>query len=450
MSKSIPGFYFDEEKNRYFRIQPNQSTAAGIAQHSVDGVRQLQKSSKKRKLDEINASRRRNQNIVRCRQLQHPGLGGSLSAILSPLNPSQSLEIHSDTITSALRLTTDAIKPITSASFSRIHHDPHSAELFAFQTRYPDAGTDAAQPISTIHTHKRGTHSSHFISYGMPLQGTLCQGSPISLDICRVSSDLRILIAICSKSYGGTIYLRQMPEAHNAEALSYSGMEVQFLLGGVTPWSSSVSRDSPQFVVASSGGLYLTFASEDSWTLKQLRQQQPQRNVDEFLNVDWQGRNVISAGDRSGRVVFVDTRSQDWVARLKLRSAVSGIRKVNEHQLVVRGFDAMNLYDLRYAKRPHAKNSATKPWLSFPQYRSILRPTGNFDYDETLGLIATATDNPSRVALYSTRTGKLAPTKLNTHPSDATLNDIKFAISQTESTSLLLARDDTVEEWAYR
>lgn len=394
MRKSIPGFYFDEEKNRYFRIQPNQSTTSSIAQHSVDGVKQLQQSSKKRRLEEVNASRRRNQNIVRCRQLQHPGFGGSLSTILRPLNPSQSLEIRSNIVISALRPTKEPIKPITSASFSRIHHDPHSNELFAFQTRFPDAGTDT-EPISTIHTHQRLAPSSRFTSHGTPLQGTLCQGNPISLDICRVSDDLRVLIAICGKSYGGTIYLRQMPEAHNPEGLSsYSGVEVQFLLGGVTPWSSSVSRDSPQFVVASSGGLYLTFAAEDSWTLKQLRrgqQQQPRRDREreEFLNVDWQGRNVVSAGDRSGRVVFVDTRAQDRVTRLKLRSAVTGIRKVNEHQLVARSFDEMNMYDLRYAKRPHGKNSATKPWLSFPQYQSALRPTGNFDYDETLGLIAT-------------------------------------------------------------
>lgn len=394
MTKAIPGYYFDEEKKRYFRIQPNQ-VADGVsgAQHSAQAVKERLELSKKRKRDEAYASRGREQRITRSRLLQHPGLGGHLSTTLTCAKASQRREIKSSVISSAL-CPTEAIKVDSSTSVTKLLHEPLTDGLFTFQSRWPH-GIES-ESVGTICAHARNLASGQFKADGTPLPG-FAQGLPVSMEMCRVSDDLKMLIAVCSTPAGGTIYLRQMHVSDDMRSLSPSNMEIQFLLGGVTLWSSSASPVSPQFVVASSNGLCLTYADENSWNMKQI---QRHRRREEFLNAEWQERNVISAGRRDGCVLFTDTRSEEWVTRLRVDKVVSAIRKINEHQVVVRSVKSMNMYDLRYAKSDATPKKPTKPWLSFPDYMSTPRQTGNFDYDESLGLIATGKLTILRIAMY--------------------------------------------------
>lgn len=465
MKRSIPGFYFDEERNRYFRIQPNRATSG--AQHSAQAIKDRRESSEKRKRHEADVSRRQEQRISRSYLLQHPELGGNLSTNLKIANPIRNYEIRTNILTSALR-PTEAVRVYSSAYVAKLLHAPLTNELFTFQSHWPN-GTES-EPHGVIYTHRRDIDSRLFTDLEEPTPGLL-QGTPASMEICSVSEDL-VLLAICNKRSGGTIYLRQMHHQHydgvnDVGFLSPPSAEIQFLHGGVTLWSSAPSPTSPQFVVTSSEGLHLTYADENSWNMKQLQQ----RHREEFLNVDWQGRNVVSAGNRSGDVVFVDIRSEGWVNRLKLKLAVSAIRSINEHQVVIRSFDSMNLYDLRYASSGRSK-VLTKPWLSFQEYKSTLRPTGNFDYDETLGMIVTgkldyaqqrrcpnlskgilltliASGQPNRATIYSISTGKVVPTKLNSQTVADELTDLRFARSKRDAPSLLVAHGSIVEEWAY-
>ncbi|KAK4984278.1 hypothetical protein LTR66_008558 [Elasticomyces elasticus] len=73
--REIPGFYYDAEKKKYFKVVANHLAPQG-AKYSHDGVKEERRRAKKRKLDEVTSSKRQVECVRRSRALLHPSAAG--------------------------------------------------------------------------------------------------------------------------------------------------------------------------------------------------------------------------------------------------------------------------------------------------------------------------------------------------------------------------------------
>jgi hypothetical protein len=73
---NIPGYYFDEEKKKYFKIQANHKTPAD-AKYSKTNAERARNESKRRKVEDVNRRALRSQTVTRSRLLHDPLIGGT-------------------------------------------------------------------------------------------------------------------------------------------------------------------------------------------------------------------------------------------------------------------------------------------------------------------------------------------------------------------------------------
>ena len=198
--------------------------------------------------------------------------------------------------------------------------------------------------------------------------------------------------------------------------LSASGIDIQFSVSMASFWASQPSSVDPMFVVGSSHGLYIAYAGESSWDLQRMKG----RRDEDFLAVDWLDRNAVIGGSRTGNVVFVDQRAgHDAMTRLIGGSAVSGVKNLGDHLVAVRTLERMDIFDLRFTPEPNYANQesmsgrlrkarATRPYRTSTGGRPSLRPSGCFDHEDTVGLLATgALPSYCTLTLISKRSMKL-------------------------------------------
>lgn len=72
---NIPGYYYDEQAKKYFKIQANHLVPDG-AKYSKGNVKLERRSNKKRKVEEGRVLRREAQTITRARVLRSAVIGG--------------------------------------------------------------------------------------------------------------------------------------------------------------------------------------------------------------------------------------------------------------------------------------------------------------------------------------------------------------------------------------
>nr|POE93009.1 hypothetical protein CFP56_64116 [Quercus suber] len=72
---SVPGFYYDEAKNKFFRIQAHH-IAPRDAKYSRSNVKREQRETKRRKKDREQQQVRQRQTVTRSNVLQHAAIGG--------------------------------------------------------------------------------------------------------------------------------------------------------------------------------------------------------------------------------------------------------------------------------------------------------------------------------------------------------------------------------------
>ncbi|KAL9107162.1 MAG: hypothetical protein Q9227_007942 [Pyrenula ochraceoflavens] len=417
MPREIPGFYFDAEKKKYFKIQPNHATGQG-ANHSKQAIKSLEENSRKRKRETHFHLRLQHQTITRSKLLEHPLLGGYLlSRRLDSQNPSIKRRLDLSTLNFTRSLgRTPLCFGTNNRHISAVLYDSFQEYLFTAEV------THGGLTTAFFATRRYGgtQHSKVALSAGLP-------GEMTSFSINNVS---RTLLSTCMGN-PGAVRLHQFSSdcrPGDLDALSVSGIDIQFAAATTTFWASQPSSIEPTFVMGSSDGLYLAFAGESSWDLRHMKS----RRRAEFLSVEWLDRNVVIGGSRSGEVVFADIRANDdAVTRLAADSAATAVKKLNDSSIVVRTLRRMDVFDLRYAARPSfsgkgkksgsQKHSAiTKPYRSFKGFHAYQKPGGCFDYEPELGIIA------SGKRFY-----------------------FRFSATENNAPSLLVAYQDCVEEWSY-
>lgn len=135
------------------------------------------------------------------------------------------------------------------------------------------------------------------------------------------------------------------------------------------------------------------------------------RDPGEIFSLDFLKGNpsVVFAGGRSNKLLLLDLRvptaEWDWIRH---RSSIAHVRSVNEHQVLVAGpRSAMCVYDIRFRKAK-GTNYTNRPLVTFPSFQNDSYIHFGFDVDSALGVAATSHDD-GRVAIYSLHSGRRLP-----------------------------------------
>ncbi|KAI8964996.1 hypothetical protein F5Y11DRAFT_314305 [Daldinia sp. FL1419] len=123
-----------------------------------------------------------------------------------------------------------------------------------------------------------------------------------------------------------------------------------------------------------------------------------------------QNPNVLLFGGRPGRLFTGDLRCQypKWT-NIRVRDAIAHVKQVNDHKVLVAGLrDMLSVFDMRYCKTEllHTKpRNVTAPLLNVDGYKNGPYLDLGLDFDRDSGVVAAAHDD-GKVALYSVHSGR--------------------------------------------
>ncbi|ORY64057.1 uncharacterized protein BCR38DRAFT_205761 [Pseudomassariella vexata] len=433
----IPGYYYDPEKKRYFKVE-NSKTAPAASTWSTDKV-------KRRKLEDEEAAaalqrmKLNKDRIRRSQVLQEPLVGGFLArefgSVEVDVRPSafarELLEKGSMPLADSRWCSTGNVKHLCVTS-----EDTHSGLGVAFAT------LDELSLISAyIPRDNNGrVHRQLLANYSVPHSP---QFAPYQELVVNQISDVKY-----HKPSGKVFVLSRQPDAaisfwdfNPVETDGPDGRlpSPRWLLGwsgtghgvfmnhrlsgpsGTNNYQSNTVHPSPESatslcIIGSNRGI-LHWPKERSitWlapTVSQGRFNSSPKAFGDIFALDFkQGdSNILFSGGRPGKLFIGDTRSsfQEWQC-LNHGYAISHIRSLDHHNVLVAGLNnTMVTYDTRMMKDdpPSSlyKPQTVRPVLRFHEYKNSAHINTGLDFNKESGLVAAAHDD-GKVALYSVKTG---------------------------------------------
>ncbi|PWY94901.1 hypothetical protein BO94DRAFT_213279 [Aspergillus sclerotioniger CBS 115572] len=466
MNREIPGFYYDPEKKKYFKIQANHKAAPG-SQYTQDSVKRKRVDQEKRQRKIHLTKRVTKEKIKRAAFLSHPLVGVQR-------------EIGSQHVSTSIRQEQRSL-----IYASQLHRN----QLHQFEP-WPDEYT-----IKHVLRNKR---SGILIASGQ-------RGGESSVSVCFPDCDQdkwtynrtmeRVLFKepyrLSSVSLSHTGYLlATMDSGPNGDSFLAPRMLPDPDEGGDYRWPTAFSQpirlrtssslwcssacptgDAPLFAVGTSDGLYTLEGLGSYWALSKKSfandaltgKPISHRRVDSshavVTSVEWLSSDVIAAGLKDSAIFLHDLRSGGSATRLQHPHAVTKMRRVDPYRIVVAGINSLQMYDIRYPPnglqrdpQPNKKyHTSTKPYLTFSDYSPDVIP--DFDISLELGLLASASDE-RKIQLFSLRTGQQVPSPLSGYQYKNPISSVCFepgdgSLHGPQTPSLLVCAQATVDEWIW-
>ncbi|KAJ5101229.1 hypothetical protein NUU61_003451 [Penicillium alfredii] len=346
MGRDIPGFFYDAEKNKYFKIQANHVAPPG-AQYSKESV-------KKRRIEQEHHQKRVNLNermsrerIQKASFLNHSLIDVGQELGLHALSPGAREEQRVRTYANQL----------------------HRKRLHKFDP-WPD-----------------GFLIRHILR--TPESGILIAGG-------HYGGESSLSTTMDSGPNGDSFITPQkMPDSDDCEDHGWPPYFPHNIRIRTTPslWGSAACPSGPKalFAIGTSDGLHTLEGLESRWTLSQ------KPFPDDFhppgdsshanvTAVEWLSSNIIASGLKDSTIFLHDLRSGGSASRIQHTHSVFKIRKIDPYRLVVAGIQSLQMYDVRYAPNglQHKPNpiscshASTRPYLTFPGYTPHVIP--EFDW----------------------------------------------------------------------
>ncbi|KAI1781055.1 hypothetical protein F4818DRAFT_24943 [Hypoxylon cercidicola] len=130
--------------------------------------------------------------------------------------------------------------------------------------------------------------------------------------------------------------------------------------------------------------------------------------------------DVVLFGGRPGHLFTGDLREKAYKwNKLDLHNAITHIKPINEHQVLVSGLrNMLSVYDLRYNAQVRGRRTGLRPGgaglitplFKVDEYKNAAHINIGLDLDKASGVVAAAHDD-GKVALYSVRSGKRLPSR---------------------------------------
>ncbi|ERF76619.1 hypothetical protein EPUS_04439 [Endocarpon pusillum Z07020] len=464
MVRDIAGFYYDAERKKYFKIQPNH--AGPGQQHSSQVIKQKESANKRRKIIHDHRTREARETISRSRLLTHPLLGrlslrnqlGQTAGRCLPLHPSEDVAAYY-----AAGLS-ESLLCESSETLPGFAVDEKNGAIIFARSNQDNIGSDTLHCMRSVGPGRYSGISPVF------------EAMSDSFVDMSISVLARKLFYVSSGPIGSRVVLLEVPREEDDP--HFRMMDQVWTCNDETAWQTAVSPTGQFFAIASSEGLthYRMVPSHLMGTSMWVARQKPA--VAEYMAVAFgQNDRIIMGGRRTGEITFFDERTNGFVTRLRHADAVSAIALVDDNRIVARGLQTMSLYDLRYTKRPSKKEVeskiATAPYRTFQWENSSLKFRLGFDYSSELGIIATGSskamssnhllpNHHQTIDLFSVRTGKkLRSLPLSTAHHTQAATCIKFSrirstlrpnselrIIDNEPLSLLASSEGRILEWS--
>ncbi|KAI1210347.1 uncharacterized protein F4807DRAFT_61698 [Annulohypoxylon truncatum] len=418
----IPGYFWDPEKQRYFKVEQNHHAARHDAPWSSDNV-------KKRKLNEVAAAEKAHyearslSRITRSRVFNEPLMGGFLA------------REHGDDVRD-LRAASFAQGLVEKGKTSLRERTNRNLEAMFVSKKKDENGV---YPVVSY-----GTYIPYIIKFSIARDEETgrMQESPIALDLHSllvedgypVITDIkcdatgsRAFVSSTSVGAGSVGFLSIRLDSpgivcdtvqyaysyscrSNAICTSPPGQTLQCLMGTNLGLAALDERNHVRVVAVTdfdSGGDYRSSGSHD------------------IFGVDYHvtNPNLVFFGGRPGKLCIGDLRQNDfeWSA-IQLPKSIAHVKAVNDNQVLVAGLEnMMSVYDIRFCDRTTINDNRDiksgrgckkggDPIVTMQEYKSQSRFNTGFDFDRTLGIAAAAHED-GKVVLYSVRSGRRLPSR---------------------------------------
>ena len=410
----IPGFYYDEEKKKYFKVQANHLVPNG-AKYSKGSIKQEQRQVKKRKSEEKKQARLHKQAVQRSSVLRNPILG---SAGLGrehgggPRITTSSLIAKDTALVSQWQPQRVQVNFPGERKYSDMHLT-HARYLSATQ-QIITAQTDSFLDVSALHVSPWDWNAlAHDKSFDMQADHGIAWfngGSISSVSTSTYGNVARVLV--CTYQSVGNVHMSPITSPSDTESINPVGIRLTIrpppksvFSQGRWPINSCINHRTGITAILAQFGISLLDAHAN-YLNKLVTEGDQDMGIQA---VDWLDANTIAypcdhVGDQEKRtdhdVMLWDTRTTGGTStRFSLRERITGIlNPSSEHpgnQLLVSTNHAINLLDTRMPK------AGSAPILSFSHIHG--GPKLQFAANGQ-SLVAVA-DRDDGVQVYSLRSG---------------------------------------------
>ncbi|KAK1072040.1 hypothetical protein LTR74_002870 [Friedmanniomyces endolithicus] len=350
----IPGYYYDPEKKKYFKIQADH-VAPVNAKHAAFNAGREQRNAKKRKLEDRRREKQLQQTVHRSRIANHPLIAGT----------SLTRELGSEMSSTAV------LEPRNAAFVNQLR--PDRVHIPADAGRSTSSILDL-QPLSDA---------------PWPLGERWASETRDLVSLHMVSEDsdtLPTMVAVTQEPKSpGNLFIGDRPSAHRE--FSRSNL---FTLGGLESslWSSSLSSSKELLAISGTDNVFIADLTKGDIVHRIT-------SKNENRDVAWLNDHTVAYGHCD--VSLWDIRSSGTATRFHRRKApITGIRSPNKHgvQLLVSDNRHLEVYDARMGKSPLLTFVHTHqgPQLQFTVH------------DDTQ--LVTAVDVDNDIQTYSLRSGR--------------------------------------------
>ncbi|KAL2868701.1 uncharacterized protein BJX67DRAFT_34095 [Aspergillus lucknowensis] len=463
MNREIPGFYYDPDKKKYFKIQANHKSTPGY-QYSKDAVKRKRAEQETRQRKARLVQRSQTENIRRSTYLQHPLILAQREVGAPPTSASREHERTGLAYASQFhRNRLHEFEPWPDQyTIKHVVRNPRSGILVASGHRGGESSVSVCFP----------DFDQENWAYNRTMERLLFKEqyrlSSLSL------SHTGYLLATMDSGPSGDSFLapRMLPDPDEGGDYRWPPFFSHPIRIHTTSslWCSSPSPtgDVPRFAVGTSDGLYTLEGFGSCWTLSKksfpkdiaggiTKYRRLESSHALITSVEWLSSDVIAAGLKDSTIFLHDIRSGGSATRLQHPHAVTKLRKLDQYRIVVAGINSLQMYDIRYPPNGLQRNpnpiskhhTSTRPFLRFAGHSPELNP--DFDISSELGLLASASDDRT-IQLFSLRTGESVASPLTKYQYRNPITSICFESgSQSahgpQTPGLLVCSDATVDEW---
>ncbi|PTB63835.1 hypothetical protein BBK36DRAFT_1171292 [Trichoderma citrinoviride] len=431
----LPGFYYDPERKRYFKIEKSQ-TAPSAAQWSSSSVKRrehesqvAEQAAKRQQLTKNHVKR-----SVLTRDAVTSGLLARETEVQRMAEAGRGKPGNGDVLAAAWAREVTAKGKISFGMSWELDGHPH---MSCFHIIGKESGSKSAIAYSAL--------DSEFIAAVRSRPGGQTGGSPLTYNLvhCSNTSSIqyhqpsnRMLLTSSERNDGGALVIFRPPLDDVSSGSNWS-LDVDHMAIPLGRRWCFAHKSTPApaasnllCVVGTSDGIMSVHSDETPrWLNPRLpnlgldaraerptrrgRFNRPRKTPLEIFSQDFQvdNHNVLFAGGRQPRVWVSDLRAPavEW-SSIKHGSSIAHVRSINPHQVIVAGLrDCMSVYDTRFVQSDEedaAGRNTSSPVLEFPEYRNQARFDIGWDVCPELNLVASAQDD-STVKLFSLSSGGL-------------------------------------------
>ncbi|CEJ56648.1 hypothetical protein PMG11_02849 [Penicillium brasilianum] len=467
MNPEIPGFYYDPEKKKYFKIQANHAAPPG-AQYSQESVKRKRNQQEEQEKQAHVSQRIARETVRKPSFLHHPLIGVDREVGTHVFSAPELQDRQASIYVSQLKRT-------------KLHQfEPWPGPCnIRHVLRHPRSGILITSGI-------QGNASSVSIcfpdcdeakwTYNQTMERLLFR-EPYRLSSISLSHT-GYLLATMDSGPGGDSFLapRLLPNPDEGGDYRWPSEFLHPIRIRTTQtlWCSAAcpTGEKALFAVGTSDGLHTLEGQSSYWSLSQKPLPKEQSNRGPGFRrhgnsshasvqaVEWLSSDVIASGLRNSSVFLYDVRSGENSLRLQHSQSVTKIRKVDLWRIVVGGYNSVEMYDIRFASqnlqhkpKPMSRSHiSSRPYLSFRDFSPEEIP--DFDVSTELGLLACASDD-RKVRFFSLNTGKPVRSPLLRSPYSRPITGLCFEATGEvsplgpQTPSLLVCSQAAVDQWVW-